>query len=366
MSARRSAFRIAFTRVENSRASDGVQVKLRLKFAAKCLLLVAVVLILAGITYEQVGERLDRKRFPRVGRSVDIGGRSLNIYCSGSSGPAVILDSGGSAPGYENVLLQRQIAQFTQACWFDRAGLGWSDPSPVEQTSAAIAEDLHALLHAAAVPPPYVLVGASFSGFNVRVFAGKYSSEVAGAVLVDSAHEDQYRYEPRATLAPFNRVPKPIRNLLCLGVPLAARVGIIRLVSGRSQLRGSLSQGFSAEQEATLRGLESQPKSIVAGAICNFEEKSPAQARAAGDLGDLPLIVLTAGQPLRTGDAETDKELVAFHQIWVHQLQPQLARLSTRGRQIIVESSGHSIDPDQVIKAIREVVMQIREEPRKE
>jgi hypothetical protein len=109
-----------------------------------------------------------------------------------------------------------------------------------------------------------------------------------------------------------------------------------------------------------------QPKSIVAGAICNFAEKSPPQARAAGDLGDLPLIVLTAGQPLRTGDTETDKELVTFHEIWVHQLQPQLARLSTRGRQITVENSGHSIDPDEVIKAILEVVMQFREEPRKE
>jgi hypothetical protein len=59
-------------------------------------------LVLAGITYEQIGERRDRTRFPQVGRSVDIGGHSLNIYCSGSGGPAVILGSGGSAPGCEN------------------------------------------------------------------------------------------------------------------------------------------------------------------------------------------------------------------------------------------------------------------------
>jgi pimeloyl-ACP methyl ester carboxylesterase len=340
---------------------DGAQVKQTPKFAAKCLLLLAVVLILAGITYEQVGERLDRKRFPQVGRSVDIGGRSLNIYCSGSGGPAVILDTGGSAPGYENSPLQMQIAEFAQACWFDRAGLGWSDPSPMEQTSAAIAEDLHALLHAAAVPPPYVLVGASFSGFHVRVFAGKYRPEVGGVVLVDSAHEDQYGYEPRATLAPVHRLPKPIRSLLCLAVPLGARVGIVRLLSHRSQPFGNPLPGFTAEQEATLQGLEAQPKSIAAGAVCHFEEKNPAQARAAGGLGDLPLLVLTAGQPLRTGESETDKELVAFHEMWVHQLQPQLARLSTRGRQIIVENSGHSIDRDEVSKAIRKVVMQVRE-----
>jgi len=62
-----------------------------------------------------------------------------------------------------------------------------------------------------------------------------------------------------------------------------------------------------------------------------------------------------------TGDPETDKELAAFHDIWVHQLQPQLARLSTRGRQVIVENGGHQIDSDAVIKAVHEVVMQIRE-----
>lgn len=334
--------------------------KQRIRFVAKCVLLLVVVLILAGIAYEQIGERRDRKRFPQVGRSVDIGGRSLNIYCSGDGGPAVILDTGGSAPGYENLLFQRQVAQFTQACWFDRAGLGWSDPSPVEQTSTAIAEDLHALLHAAGVPPPYVLVGASFSGFNVRVFTGKYPSEVAGAVLVDSAHEDQYRYEPRVTLAPFNRLPKHMRNLLCAGVPLAARVGLVRFLLQRSGPPRGAPTGFTADEAATLHGLEHQTESFVAAAVCNFEEKVSAQMRAAGNLGDRPLMVLTAGQPLRVGDPEADKELVAFHEMWVHQFQTQLARLSTRGRQVLVENSGHLIDSVAVLKAIREVVTEIR------
>lgn len=204
-------------------------------------------------------------------------------------------------------------------------------------------------------------MGASFSGFNVRVFAGKYLPEVAGAVLVDSAHEDQYRYEPRVTLAPFNRLPKPIRNLLCAGVPLAARVGLVRILSKTSGPPRNIPLGFTPEQAATFQGLERQPKAFVAAAVCNFEEKVSVQMRAAGNLGDRPLIVLTAGQPFRVGDPEADKELVAFHEIWLHQLQPQLARLSTRGQQVIVENSGHAIDPDAVLKAIREVVMEIRD-----
>jgi pimeloyl-ACP methyl ester carboxylesterase len=331
-----------------------------MRFVSKCFLLLLAVLLLAGITYEQIGERQDRKRFPQVGRSVDIGGRSLNIYCSGEGGPAVILDTGGSAPGYSNLLFQRQVAQFTQACWFDRAGLGWSDPSPIEQTSGAVADDLHALLHAAGVPAPYVLVGSSWSGFNVRAFAGKYPSEVAGAVLVDSAHEDQFRYEPRVTLAPVNRLPKQIRNLLCAVVPLAARVGLVRLLLQNSPPPRNIPPGFTPEQVATFQGLELQTKSFLVAAVCNFEEKVSAQMRAAGNLGNIPLIVLTAGQPMRVGDPEADKELVAFHEIWVHQFQAQLARLSTRGRQVIVENSDHAIDPNAVLKAIHEMVMEIR------
>jgi hypothetical protein len=98
----------------------------------------------------------------------------------------------------------------------------------------------------------------------------------------------------------------------------------------------------------------------VAAAVCNFEEKVSAQMRAAGNMGDRPLIVLTAGQPFKVGDPEADKELVAFHEIWVHQFQTQLARLSTRGRQVIVEHSNHAIEPDAVLEAIHEVVMEIR------
>lgn len=334
----------------------------------KCSLLAITVAVIAGVVYEQIGEHRDRQRLPQVGRSVDIGGRSLNIFCSGTGGPSVVMDTGGSAPGYGNLLLQRRVAEFTRACWFDRAGLGWSDPSPVKQTSAAIADDLHALLHAANVPAPYVLVGASFSGFNVRVFVGKYPTEVAGAVLVDSAHEDQGKYEPQVLIAPFNRLPAPIQSLLCTAVPLAARVGVVRfvrLLQHEPESRSDGPPGFTDDQASTLRRLELQPKSFVAAAGCHAWQISAEQARAAGNLGDRPLIVLTAGRPFTVGDPDADKELETFHDISVHKLQPELTRLSTRGRQVIVENSGHGIGgeaPDAVVEAIHEVVTQIRAE----
>ena len=190
--------------------------------------LTLLIAIVAGVIYEEVGRKQDRKRLPQIGQSFDIGGRSLNLYCSGEGNPAVIFDTPGNEPGYYWSEIQPEIAKFTRACWFDRAGIGWSDPGPYPRTSAEIAKDLHELLHRSGVPPPYVLVGASFGGLNVRVYNGLFTSEVAGMVLVDSAHEDEPTRAPKFMLARGgNPVPRywwyPA-HLLYQG---AARVGLL-------------------------------------------------------------------------------------------------------------------------------------------
>ena len=302
--------------------------------------------LLAGAIYERVGIQRDQKQLPRVGQAVDIGGRSLNINCSGSGSPSVILDTGGSAPGYSNMPLQKLISNETRTCWFDRAGLGWSDPSPTAQTSAMIAADLHKVLRGAKIDPPYILLGQSFSGFDVRVFTKAYPSEVAGVVLLDSVQEDQQQYEPRSTLAPVKRLPAALQGVLCRAVPLAANVGLIRLLISLSGTDRRVPPGFTPSEAAILRGLESQPKAVVASSGCRSWEKSAGEARAAGSLGNVPLLVLTAGRPLTMGDTAEDREIQEFHEIWVHQLQPRLAALSTRGKQVIVENSTHGIAGD--------------------
>jgi hypothetical protein len=103
----------------------------RIRVAAKGLALLMAVLVLTGVLYEQTGERTDRKRYPRIGRSVDIGGRSLNIYCSGDGNPTVILESAGHTAGYSWIDIQPEVAKLTRACWYDRAGYGWSDAGPL-------------------------------------------------------------------------------------------------------------------------------------------------------------------------------------------------------------------------------------------
>src|ERR1035438_5072422 len=110
------------------------QAKARMGGVLAALTLVLTVVIALGIGYEQVERQRERERLPQVGRSVDIGGRTLNIYCSGEGSPAVILESNALTPGYGWVAVQREIAKFTRACWYDRAGYGWSDLAPAPPT----------------------------------------------------------------------------------------------------------------------------------------------------------------------------------------------------------------------------------------
>src|SRR5690349_11140042 len=156
----------------------------------RLLLLVPILLVGWGIAYVNVGEWLDHRRYPQVGQSFDVGGRTLNLFCSGSGAPTVVFESGFGQPGYSWLLVQRRVAATNRACWYDRAGNGWSDEATGKRYSVSVAIDLHRLLTAAHVPPPYVLVGHSLGGFHVRVFHAMYPREVAGLVLVDPSNED--------------------------------------------------------------------------------------------------------------------------------------------------------------------------------
>ncbi|HKC38091.1 MAG TPA: alpha/beta hydrolase [Gemmatimonadales bacterium] len=313
---------------------------------------------LTGTIYEQVGQSRDRQRLPQIGRSVDIGGRSLNIFCSGAGSPAVILDSGNGDPGYAWSEIQPAIARFTEACWFDRAGEGWSDPGPFPRTSATMSAELHELLHRAGVPPPYVLVGHSLGGLNARVYNGMYAADVAGAVLVDAAHEDEPKRAPAFMLG--HTAPRYLWRPIWILGQTARRLGVVRLLTPREQLPTDPAQ---RTREQVIRALRQQTKAIAAQFDASLPE-SYDQAAAAGGFGDRPLIVLTAGRvDTSAHPTDDDRQFVAYRQVWMHEIQPKLARLSTRGRQIIIGQSGHEIPreaPEAVIAAARQVVADLR------
>src|SRR5215469_6063629 len=128
--------------------------------------------------------------YGQPGRLVSVGGFRLNLYCMGSGSPAVVFDSGWEdwAPAWSKV--QPEVAKFTRACSYDRAGAGFSEPGPMPRTSVRIAEELRTALHRAGIRGPYILVGSAFGGDNVRAFADLYTGEIAGLVLVDADADD--------------------------------------------------------------------------------------------------------------------------------------------------------------------------------
>lgn len=319
-------------------------------------------LLLAGAVYQIVGDRRDRTRFPQVGRSVDIGGRSLNIFCSGEGKPTVVFDSGRGLPGYSWILIQPQIAKTMRACWYDRAGLGWSDSGPGPRSSDAVARDLHQLLQRAGIAPPYLLVGHSMGGFNVRVYQKFYPADVAGLVLVDARQEGMEARipdMPRSLEALCRSCP---RWPLAIAVEAVGRLGLLRLWSIDSD---PAPPGVSAEQWERLASLRRRP-SAIAAAIQEHSGRENDRELGAADLGDLPIIVLTAGRAFASSTRVRADALPKVQHDWV-QLQQELARRSTRGQHRVVARSDHMIPyeaPQAVIDAVRDVVTEIRDDSR--
>jgi pimeloyl-ACP methyl ester carboxylesterase len=117
---------------------------------------------------------------------LQVGGVSLHLHCVGSGAPTVILEAGNEQPGSDWRSVQRQLGQLTRTCAYDRAGTGYSSDAPPGRSADAVVEDLHGLLEAAGIGPPYVLVGHSLGGLHVRRYARRYREQVIGMVLVEA------------------------------------------------------------------------------------------------------------------------------------------------------------------------------------
>jgi pimeloyl-ACP methyl ester carboxylesterase len=313
------------------------------------LLLTILLLAACGFIYENISEARDRRFNPMPGRRVEIVSDGSSLYmhidCSGEGTPAVVLDSGLGDSFVSWQKVQPEMAKFTRVCSYDRAGIGYSDPSPRPRTSQVIAEELNSLLRAVGVSPPYVLVGHSMGGYDVRVFAGLYRNEVAGMVLVDASHPDQEKRLP-IELGDMEASWLREAEFLEFGMPF----GIPRFLG-------------LCDENAVVRAADCNFHTSQEGVaeMKNFRQ-SATQAAAAGSLGDLPLAVLSHDPDKPS--AELPADLVKpTNDAW-EKMQEEMAHLSTRGTQMIAKNSGHYIQidrPDVVIEAVRSVVDQARQ-----
>jgi len=332
------------------------------------LVLLLVCAALAGAAYQAIANWRDGRRFPQEGRSIALGaefpGVSLNLHCVGQGSPTVILESGLGVPAAGWDLVMPDVAKFTRVCSYDRAGYGWSSAGPMPQTTDEIVKELHALLAAAGEKGPYVLVAHSFGGYNVRVYADKYPADVAGLVLVDTSHEDQEQMMPPSLQKLTEEQVKQLDSQRRL-MPILIFFGIARLTAG-DESDSKLSKDFRDK----MKYLELQTKFIDAAfsEIKSFSQ-SAEEVRRTGNLGDRPLVVLTAGKDMDAKDLPkgvSSEEMREFRKTWVNDLQLRQTRLSTHGKQIVVPDSTHMIPmerPDAVVAAIRDVCDAVRAGP---
>ena len=234
---------------------------------------------------------------------VDMGGRQLYLTCEGDGSPTVVMEAGGRGNSGSWHLVQPEVARFTRVCAYDRAGNGYSDSAPVLDTAQEIADELHSLLATAGFDGPYVLVGHSLGGHLVRTFANRYLNEVVGMVLVDTGHGDpDARFQAVLTPEEWQQVRAVIRHD---------------------------DAGFTLPSGLDLLG---------------------------PDLGDIPLVVLTAG---RRSASRLPSDIVERLDKAQQDMQKELLTLSSNSTHIMAEESGHSIQsdkPELVVDAIRQVV----------
>lgn len=305
---------------------------------------------------------LDAMLYPPPGELVDIGGRVLHLHKQGHSGPPVILESGIAASSLSWRLVDREIARFATVYSYDRAGFGWSPYNDRPKVARELVEEMRLLMSTAGVPTPRIVVGHSFGGMMMRMYAAMYPEEVAGVVLVDALPaEEWFPLNPQRTHTLRRAV-----QLTSRGIWLA-RHGVVRFAlrklengsqvlpqlfsflsgagkAGVPQRVAEQIQKFPPEIRSQIRAHWSRATSFQAMAEYLAElPASCAQAQVCPDLGDTPLIVLAAERG-RSGHLAR---------------QAKLAKLSRRGDFRMCAGSTHWLmldEPDTVVDAVRELV----------
>jgi len=291
--------------------------------------------------------------YPPPGRMVDIGGRSLHLNCAGKGTPIVILMAGGGAFSIDWALVQPKIAESTRVCSYDRAGLGWSDPGPAEETVEETVSDLHALLRASDERGPYVLVGASIGGIFIQAYQRAFPKDIAALVFSNSSNRIGFQVKDKTGLIweltegeirsayplPSSVNPKPTSE----GDPFDKLPPDLQRVRLWLDLR--MWEHWQKSGNGRPEGLLSWRKEFLT-------EFDSTNAGMPPPLGSLPVVVISS-MAASPESARRSREEVG----------PRLDYLSSNTLHITATGSGHEIhlyQPDRVIQGIFRAVRAVR------
>ena len=315
-----------------------------------------------GAVYQILGARKDAKLYPPPGRLVDLGTHRLHLLESGTGGPTILLEAGLMSTVLSWAELQHSLSKSFRVASYDRAGLGWSDLGPMPRTADRLVDELHALLQQAAIPPPYVLVGHSFGGLTMPVFAARFPDEVAGMVLVDPVAPAEWNppseHDRRLTFIGA-KVCRRAAFLACIGLirfvaflltTAAKNLGgfLVRLISrGTPADSGTVSSPWFSALPPNERAMAAvfwiQPKFALT--IASQLENLPVSAAQAAQFTDF------SGKPVVILSARTSPERRRLE-------HASLAGRLPQGEHVLAGNSNHWImqeEPELVMRAIEKV-----------
>ncbi|RZJ53922.1 MAG: alpha/beta hydrolase [Flavobacterium sp.] len=317
----------------------------------KYFLLTIPVLILSGVTYEQVSRFYLDKKYPPKSEFVEIDGRKIHFKKVGNKPVTVVFESGLGGDYLHWQEIQKEVSKNHTTISYDKAGILWSD-STDEISLERYADDLFQLLEKTNCPKPYILVGHSFGGITLRSFIKNHSPDIAGIVFVDAAHPLQLQKCSEKLKSSFAPPSKEILNFL-------TETGAVRLLYTLTPFTQSVPQNHWFNQN-----VKDYFYKISPGLFQEMEndKKLMAEAQKINDFGSIPLVVISAKYPdgvENVTDKDLEKEYLQVHK----SVQTDLLNLSTNSKQIIAEKSGHYItlqQPDLIINTIENIKIATR------
>lgn len=319
------------------------------------ILLSLLVLLILAVLAGQVQQARLARAFPPPGEFVQVGDHRLHVMRSGS-GPTVVFENGPGGIGLDWSLVASEAAGFASTVAYDRAGLGWSEPAEGPRDIATLVDELKTMLVESGANPPYVLVGHSYGGLIVRAYAYTYPEDVAGLVLVDAAHEDQFEIYPQEYAAKGENMGEMMARLR-LVFRLANGSGIPALFNAAAPIADKLPGEIGAARAAV--GLMDSSQAVattdeMAALLASFDHVRSIR----GPLGDIPVRIITHGRA-PGAEAGIPPGLEAEVEVAWQEMQRDLLTISTDSSLEVASRSGHDIhveQPEVVIDAIRDIL----------